>query len=355
MLDFRNLNKIWISEKMKLISNKDIFLLVTYTFTNSFSINKLMKTWKLIHSRGESGRNRELTSKLKPEDLGGAIGIYLIKRKKDIDFEPIVEIDISTPMGSCFNEETGELLVGSSYGIFVIKKGNVTRILEHNLFSQVHGISKTKHGFLAACSNTDSLVEFTFNNKTNKVNELWSWLAIENGYNITPKGLIRKINKNYNYQYKQEVGTIGQSTHINSAIEIDEKNILATLFHQGMLIAINKETKESKIILKNLKNPHHIKKIKKGYYVSDTGNNKLIILNADFSIKKIIKHNFNRVQDSQFINKLIIVADNNNSRFVIFDNKFKYIKKINWCKNERKVGSMSVISAEQIRRIFNKK
>ena len=186
-------------------------------------------------------------------------------------------------------------------------------------FNSLHWISKNSNGFLFASSGIDLVLQTDFKGKT-----LWEWWAIDHGFNIDPRGRTRELDKSKNYR-SIKFGTLKQTTHLNSVLEMGKTKyfkdtIYCSFFHQGQIIAIDKKTGNYKVVMKNLKHPHALRKIKNRIMFCDTEHNRVIFTDNDFIKFKYydIPH-ANWIQDSSILtNGNIIVADSNNNRLVEF-------------------------------------
>jgi hypothetical protein len=119
-------------------------------------------------------------------------------------------------------------------------------VVSSPFFNALHSISRTRSGYLVASTGLDLLLEF---NRDGEI--LWSWWATDHGFESTPTGRRRKLDKSADHR-TIKYGTLTQTTHINSAAELPDGRFLASLFHQGMVIAIDRvgrtgpQRKESK-------------------------------------------------------------------------------------------------------------
>jgi hypothetical protein len=112
---------------------------------------------------------------------------------------------------------------------------------------------------------------------------LWSWWAIDHGFEFTPMGDRRVLDKSADHRGSR-YGTLLQTTHVNSAVELPDGRILASLFHQGMVIAIDRESGEWQLVLENLDHPHSIRVLDERHFtVADTvrGRALLVSLNGE--------------------------------------------------------------------------
>lgn len=90
------------------------------------------------------------------------------------------------------------LLIASPWSIHSMDH-HLTHV-ERNIFSMgwfngLHSISRTKSGFLVTSTGLDLLLEFDQSGHI-----LWSWWAIDHGFNITPVGLQRYIKKSADHR-----------------------------------------------------------------------------------------------------------------------------------------------------------
>src|SRR3989442_10596316 len=121
------------------------------------------------------------------------------------------------------------------------------------LFNALHSISRTRHGYLVASTGLDLLLEF---NREGEI--LWEWWATDHGFEETPTGRHRVLDKSADYRTVQ-YGTLSQTTHVNSAAELPDGRILASLFHQGAVIVIDRETGPWQVVLEGLDHPHAVR------------------------------------------------------------------------------------------------
>jgi hypothetical protein len=146
------------------------------------------------------------------------------------------------------------------------------------LFNALHSISRTRHGYLVASTGLDLVLEISSAGKI-----LWSWWATEHGFAYTPEGERRQLDKAGDYS-KVKFGTLQQTTHVNSAAELPDGRVLATLFHQGQVIAIDRETGHWQPILEGLDHPHSVRIINEQYFtVADTVNGTALLVRLDHS------------------------------------------------------------------------
>ena len=187
--------------------------------------------------------------------------------KAGLSNHPVKGYNTPIATGMTFNQKKESLYVGSHKWIQVIKNGKIIQTLGNNLFNDIHTLSETPdHNFLINATGTDSLLETPFEDTRHHV---WDWLATEHGYNKDPTGKERIIDRKKNYQ-EISTTTPEHTTHINAGWEYQRGKILATLFHQGQLVEIDKQDGTTKVLLEGLKCPHSIRPRKNGFILSDT-------------------------------------------------------------------------------------
>ncbi|MFL5624628.1 MAG: hypothetical protein ACJ788_03430, partial [Ktedonobacteraceae bacterium] len=219
-------------------------------------------------------------------------------------------------------------MVTSDKGVFVTSfsgihevdpdSGNVQHnIVSSSLFNALHSISRTQHGYLVASTGLDLIVEFNCNGEI-----LWQWWATDHGFTLTPTGQPRNIDKAADHRTIQ-YGTLSQTTHINSAAELHDGRILASLFHQGMIIAIDRQTGEWQTILEGLDHPHAVQILDEEHFtVADTvrGRALLVKLNGkNATIEEEIEAETNWLQSCYYdsIYNCWVLVDGKNSRITL--------------------------------------
>ena len=183
-------------------------------------------------------------------------------------------IRVWMPTGMLVREET--LLVASPWGIHSMDRNlsNVTwNVYNMPWFNGLHTIAQTRSGFLVTSTGLDLLLEF---DQTGKL--LWSWWDIDHGLNITPSGLQRFIKKSADHR-RFFYDTPENTTHINSAVELENGDILATLFHQGMVIYIQRASGQWNPLVENLNHPHFVRLLDgNSFTVADSAHGKALLL-----------------------------------------------------------------------------
>jgi len=289
--------------------------------TTEFST--LKKFWKNNKNNNSKSRFKG-TDKAKKLNLGGKLAII------DWDTKEIIkEKNINTPAG--FDIGNNEIYIADS--------GNGISILDFNLktkkkikneyLNDLHSINIINNNYIIlASTGLDCILILD-----KKGSLCWSWFATENGYDIDPKGRKRVIDKEKDHR-KIQYPTLQQTTHLNSAFYLGKtkyfKNtIYCSLFHQGEILAIDKETSKIKRILKGLKHPHSIYYNNKKLIISDTENRSVILSNKDLTkIRRVRLKMVGWIQDATLLkNGNLLVSDSDNNQIIEFDIKKKKIIK----------------------------
>jgi hypothetical protein len=216
-------------------------------------------------------------------------------------------------------------MVASEKGVFVTSFGSVHEVdadlssLHENvvsspLFNALHSISRTRQGYLVASTGLDLLLEF---NRSGEA--LWSWWATDHGFELTPSGRPRIVDKTADHR-TIKYGTLSQTTHINAAAELPDGRILASLFHQGMVIVIERETGAWQPVLEGLDHPHAVRVLDEEHFtVADTVHGKALLARVNKAggrVEEEIDAGTNWLQDCHYDGtyNCWILVDGKNSR-----------------------------------------
>lgn len=216
-------------------------------------------------------------------------------------------------------------MVASEKGVFVTSFGSVHEVdanlssLHENvvsspLFNALHSISRTRQGYLVASTGLDLLLEF---NRGGEV--LWSWWATDHGFELTPSGRPRIVDKTTDHR-TIKYGTLSQTTHVNAAAELPDGRIVASLFHQGMVIVIDRETGAWQPVLEGLDHPHAVRVLDEEHFtVADTVHGKALLARVNKAggrVEEEIDAGTNWLQDCHYDGtyNCWILVDGKNSR-----------------------------------------
>lgn len=167
------------------------------------------------------------------------------------------------------------LLVTSPWSVSEVSRDldcKVNDIWDLPVLNAVHWVAPSKAGWLLACSGLDLIVEV---DRSGSV--VWQWWAIDHGLHTDPMGRRRMIDRSADHR-GVDYGTMAQTTHVNSVLETADGAVLATLFHQGWLIRIDRTTGDYERVLDGLSHPHAVRRTPDdGVSLVDTGTGRLLI------------------------------------------------------------------------------
>lgn len=312
-------------------------ILVSFFITNRDTLKILEKSWKYNNekcNRKYVGRDLKETLKVNDAELGGCVALIDAFDLKS-GFHDKLNVDVA--FGIDYDHISHTFYVTSGKKILQYTNGILQKTLNHNLFNDLHSLQITDNNtLLVTATGTDSILEIDPKNGA----IVWEWIATENGFNINPLGQEVSIDRRVNYQLVN-TATLLHTTHVNSAIMCNKEGgvkILATLFHQGALLEIDYQSKTSRVVLDNLKSPHHIRVISGGYLISDSRNGKVLYLDKNYKIIAEIAENSNWIQDAiQLSDNTLLIADSNNSRLVRVNKDHEIIDQFSY--GERKIST----------------
>jgi hypothetical protein len=254
-----------------------------------------------------------LGSREKPKEDQG--GLLCILRE---DGSVKASLDLPMPAGLAFTDDG--ILVASSYDIFHVSRDLATvdqQTISLPSFNLLHSLSRSQRGYLVASTGLDVILELT---RTGEV--LWDWWAVDHGFTQTPTGEERYIDKSVDYR-GVKFGTLGQTTHVNSVAELPDGTILATFFHQGALVAIDRASGEVRTVLDGLDHPHSVRILNENYVtIADTGRGRgLLVRLQDLkgTIEAEVPADTTWLQDCSYnvAQDLWFLVDGKNSRIIL--------------------------------------
>lgn len=260
-----------------------------------------------------------LGSQQKPEgDLGGLLCLLddLGASQKTLDLSLAAGL-VSSPNGT---------LVTTFNSIHEVDPQLQTlrpNVISSPLFNALHSISRTRHGYLVASTGLDVLVELSYSGDT-----LWTWWATDHGFTHTQTGERRELDKSTDYR-ETKFGTLQQTTHVNSAFELPDGRILATLFHQGTVILIDRETGDWTTVLEGLNHPHSVRILDEQHFtVADTVHGRALLVNlppaAKAIVEEVVDAGTNWLQDCSYDGEhnVWVLVDGKNTRVSLRRGRF---------------------------------
>jgi hypothetical protein len=184
--------------------------------------------------------------------------------------------------------------------IHVLRGRDRVTTITHPWFNYIHSVDITpQNTCLISSPGSDLIVEVTDSGKV-----VWEWFGPEHGYDRQPDGAPTFFDRNADYRTMRR-STSEQAMHVNCAILPVDDTVLATLFHQGQLISINRQTGEATVQLNGLSKPHGIHRRDGGFVLSDTLGHRIVLLDDQLNVSSEIAYG------SQWLQDTIIVSAGN--------------------------------------------
>jgi hypothetical protein len=225
---------------------------------------------------------------------------------------------LDTPSG--FSLDTERLYVNSMYGnrVMVLDENlDIIGSLSTSLMSDMHSLAISPLGLLVTCSGSDAIIEVSTDGEL-----LWDWLATENGFDRTPDGNARQVQRDVDHR-SSPVETHLQTTHCNSAVPDPcgaAEFVVASLFHQGQVLQIDRATGTAKVVVRDLSCPHNLRRHSDGWVISNSRSNIVDFFDNKFLRTSFILSDFKWVQDALLIDSnRVLIGDANNCRLIIWD------------------------------------
>jgi len=240
------------------------------------------------------------------EDQGGLLCLL------DGNGQAVEQVELPMPAGMTFSD--GGIMVASIEDVHEVAPDLSTiqkNVVSLPTFNMLHSLSRSHAGYLVASTGVDAILEFT-----REGDLLWSWWATEHGFEFTPKGERRILDLKGDYRGTM-FGTLAQTTHVNSVAELADGSVLASLFHQGMIIRIDREDGSWQPVLEGLDHPHSVRILADDYFtVADTGRGRGLMIhlkNGKGEIEAEVDAGTNWLQDC--------VYDQRQDQWVLVDGK----------------------------------
>ena len=132
-------------------------------------------------------------------------------------------------------------------------------VITHPWFNDVHSFRLGGSNLLLASTGVDAILEVS--PQTAEIE--WSWFATENGFTENSYG--DNIHTDKEADHRQKIyDTHHNTTHLNSALQIEPSVVIATLFHQGEMIRIDKDSGTFDTLLTGLSEPHGLRSTEDG-------------------------------------------------------------------------------------------
>lgn len=188
-------------------------------------------------------------------------------------------------------------LAGANYVWLINMDTGEVRPYRDPWLSQAHTVQFSADGkrLLVTSAGFDAILEF--DTETRQV--VWQWFAWDHGFDRSKLGhyVVRSHKKSETLKamgqevlfvddpakFEFGIPTRLSPAHINSARYDIPGRILASLFHQGAGIVVDKATGEAREVISDLVNPHKFSRRNRGgYFISDTRRGKLIFMDKNY-------------------------------------------------------------------------
>lgn len=178
--------------------------------------------------------------------------------------------------------------------------------------NDLHSLRASSRGTLMAVSGIDLAVEFAADRSLE-----WHWWAADHGFDVDISGRpwdFDRTGDHRMYSYPIDL----QSTHINAIAELNEQTLVATLLHKNCLIAIDRISGASLVLLDGLGRPHAVRVSAEGEItLTDTLAGRALrgrVVDDKFVLDNSITCDSSWIHDAFFDGESWLVADGANSR-----------------------------------------
>jgi hypothetical protein len=203
--------------------------------------------------------------------------------------------DLPVAGATGFEIHDDSIIVGSwtQHHVYKLRGRDQEVAVTHPWFNYIHSVDVTPRGtYLLACAGSDLIIEVTESGAVE-----WEWFGPEHGFALRPDGTPTFFDRNADYRNMRR-STSEQAMHVNSAISGPGDTVLATLFHQGQLISIDRKSGQATVILAGLTKPHGIHRRDGGFLLSDTLGHRVVFLNDELKVSNEIAYGTQWLQDT---------------------------------------------------------
>jgi hypothetical protein len=195
----------------------------------------------------------------------------------------------------------------------------------HPCFNDLHSIRRTENGFLVASSGTDGVFEVDTGGALR-----WQWWATDHGFEADHFGTVRALDKTADHR-AIEYDTWLHTTHVNAAAELDADHVLATLFQQGTLAALDRKTGAVTPVMESLSRPHAIRCAGRELTLADSKKGLGITGHVDadlrFTADGVVQVESGWLQDWQHVDDdLYLAVDGEHSRVLFMTSAGKLVR-----------------------------
>jgi hypothetical protein len=165
--------------------------------------------------------------------------------------------------------------------------------ISHRWFNHLHSIELTpRNTLLIPSAGADLLLEVSMSGEI-----VYKWFAPEHGYKAASGGGAEFAFEDSTDYRQIRRSTAERVTHMTCALPMGN-TILATLFHQGELISVDRDSGVPSVILEGLSHPHGIHRRPGGFLLSDTLGHRIILLDECLKLEAEISFGSQWLQDA---------------------------------------------------------
>jgi hypothetical protein len=190
----------------------------------------------------------------------------------------------------------GRRIVASSWiepTALLLFDGEEVGTVTHRWLNYVHSVDlPSSERILLASAGSDLIAELTFDGEV-----LWDWFGPEHGFGLRPDGKPAFFDRDADYR-AMRTSTAEQAMHVTSAMPLPNNTVLATLFHQGVLISIDRESGAASVVLDGLSRPHGVHRRDGGFLLSDTLGHRIVLLDDELKVCSEIPFGSQWLQDT---------------------------------------------------------
>ncbi len=273
-------------------------LLLACVYTTRFSL--LRTFWR---TPGTGSRAPLGTMRTPDFDLGGGLVVF------DLDAGAVVGW-AAFPAPTTIAVDPDGLWVAHRIGVARYTAGRLDLLISHPWFNDLRSVTPTDGRLLVTSSGVDAVLEVTHGGTVT-----WAWWAADHGYTHTPLGDRRTVDRDRDHRGR-DIPTLAQTTHVNSAVGYGDQ-VLASLFHQGQVVAIDADTAATRPVLDGLRAPHSLRRHIDGLALADAGNGRALLLDHHLRVREELTGGWEWVIDSAEVGRWIAVVDNNDCQLVL--------------------------------------
>lgn len=197
--------------------------------------------------------------------------------------DDFIDVMLPRPTGFIYDAAANRFIVAcqGDNSIVEISSSGIRQLFTHPLFNHLHSIDLHENLLAVASSGTDMVLVFDMETRQ----EVFRWIAMENGYETRPSGQPRSLDTRADHRTRF-YPTLEQATHLNSVVlsRSESSVIYASLFHQGEIIRIDMEKETTDVALAGLDHPHGLKTDGNGGYIhTSASSGRISILNPSFA------------------------------------------------------------------------